>query len=206
MERKALSRHLINILKLIFAIILLPVTFGASIGFYSQLKIIEKPLGQNFFLGIVSFLIIYLFFYEPINIHRKGQRFVYIIFKFFSPIVKVTSFCLPIYTILLLLILLLTNSILEKNYYNGFIIFMIGFSFIFHLVFTAKALRSKESFFAYASYIFFMEMVYIFNIFLVAFGFNYLIDNFSFISFYHQTFAVAGNIYMIVIGQMFFVN
>ena len=200
------SRLVNDILKLAIAIILLPVVIGISFGFYSQLGMVEKAIRLNFFFGIFIFLLFYLFLYEPSDIHKKGQRLVQVIFRFFSPLVKVASFCLPIYTILFLLLFVFFSLILKTNNYNYFFAFLIGFSFIFHLVFTAKTLRSKDSFFMFANYMFFMELIYLFNVFLVAFGFHYLLNGFSFVEFYHQTFAVAKDIYVTVIDQLFFIK
>lgn len=201
-----MNSRLVNIVRLFLAIILLPVIVGVSVGFYSQLKNIDKALEINFFLGIFSFLFIYLFLYEPADIYKKGQDSVESVFKFFSPLVKFASFCLPIYTIIFLVIFLLANLIFKQGSYNNFIIFMVGFSFILHLVFTAKVLKSKEDFFEYVNYLFFIELIYLINVFLISFAFYYLLKGFSFVDFYNQALLVAKKIYLAVIKQMFFVR
>ena len=201
-----MSSRSIALLKIIFAFILVPVIMGVSAGLGFQLVAAGLGVAKNFFLGICAFLFLYLFVYEPCVVYRGGQRVVEVLFRFFSPLVKAAPFCLPIFTILIVFIFLGIALITKQPGSGSLFIFLIGFSLMFHLVFTAKALRAKNADYLHANYFFFIELIYFLNIFLVAFAFNYMVKGFSFIDFYQRTLSVAGNMYTALVAQLFLVR
>ncbi|MFC1593982.1 hypothetical protein ACFL38_01505 [Candidatus Omnitrophota bacterium] len=205
MEGKPLSENsnATNLLKFILAVMLLPVTIGISVSFYLQLEVAGAPVVHKVFAGILSFLFFYLFVGEPQALYQKGQAVVEGIFRVFAPLVKAASLCLPLYTLLFLATFVITSTGLQSSKYNSFLLFMIGFSFMFHCVFTAKALRSQQSDFLRAHYLFSIELVYIFNIIVISAAFNYLIKGFSFVDFLHRTWALAQYVYNGVFDQLF---
>ncbi|MBM3254920.1 MAG: hypothetical protein FJZ08_01280, partial [Candidatus Omnitrophica bacterium] len=91
-----------GIIKLALGVCLLPFVYSATRAFLNEGLALDKALATYFFSGVISFLIIYLFVYEPAIIYVRGQKILEAIFRFFTPLVKVAPYLLPIYTILLL--------------------------------------------------------------------------------------------------------
>ncbi|MDP2939413.1 MAG: hypothetical protein Q8O13_04950 [Candidatus Omnitrophota bacterium] len=199
-----MANKIISILKLIFAVLLLPIVIAISFSFYSQLNILENLTVSYFTWGIFSFLILYHLIWEPEIIFKKGQRIVEIIFKFFTPLVKIASFCLPIYTLLTLIIYLLLSLLTAelKNFVNYFI-FFVSFFLTMHIVFAAKSLKSRESDFLKANYFFAMELIYIVNLSIIAGAFNLIFWDFSFLDFFRLSCQNTQNIFLPIFNQLF---
>ncbi|MFH1656136.1 MAG: hypothetical protein ABH954_05985 [Candidatus Omnitrophota bacterium] len=198
-----MTRSIISVLKLILAILLLPVVIFASINFFAQLNLVGETIYDFFLWGIFSFLILYHFIYAPEYFYRKGQDGVLAVFKFFSPLVKIASFCLPIYTILFLIILGLDRLVFENINITRELCFLISFSLTFHMIFTASAFKTNTADTLRATYFFSMQMIYLVNLFIIAFCFHYFFENFSFIDFFNNAIRQTVEIYKLVFVQFF---
>ena len=192
-----------GIIKLILGVCLLPFVYSATMAFLNEGMALDKAANAYFFSGIIGFLIVYLFVYEPVIIYTKGQKILELIFRFFTPLVKVAPYLLPIYTILLLVFYPL-YTLLDKsaNPLKAFM-FLFGFSIAMHLVFSARSLRSKQGDFLKSNYIFGFSFVYILNIAILALGLSLFFAKFSFVNFCNQTFQLAQAVFSAVFRQLF---
>lgn len=197
------SNRLFGIIKFILGILLLPFVYSATAAFLNEGAALDETINNYFFGGIIGFLIIYLFIYEPVIIYARGQKIVETIFRFFIPLVKVAPYLLPIYTIILFLIYLIYSLIIKSGDSLKFFVFLFGFSIALHLVFSAKTLRSRQSDFLKANYIFGFSFVYIVNLAILAFELSILFDKFSFVNFCNQSFQIARGIFGAVFRQLF---
>src|SRR5512137_1634925 len=91
---------LMSVVKLLCGLTLLAFVYAGSRGFFTKFRLADAGLQTCFWSGIVSFIICYLFIYEPAAVYRKGQNILAFVFKFFAPMVKVAPFLLPIYSII----------------------------------------------------------------------------------------------------------
>ncbi|MFH0738794.1 MAG: hypothetical protein V2A59_02930 [Candidatus Omnitrophota bacterium] len=192
-----------GIIKLILGICLLPFVYSATRAFLNESSVLDKATSLYFYSGLVSFLVVYLFIYEPVIIYARGQKILEAIFRFFTPLVKVAPYLLPIYTILLLVLYpFYANFDKSANTLRIFML-LIGFSIALHLVFSAKSLRSKQGDFLKSNYIFGFSFVYIINIAILALGFSLFFAKFSFVNFCNQTFQIAQSIFSEGFKQLF---
>ncbi|HOX53986.1 MAG: hypothetical protein PHI86_03165 [Candidatus Omnitrophica bacterium] len=198
-----MSKNIIGIIKLIFAIIFVPIVVFCSISFFKQIHSVDREIYELFVWGIFSYLILHLFIYEPDIMFKKGQDMVSVVFRFFAPLVNVASFVLPIYTIFLLIAFSIIKLFFKDLNIAKQFIFLVSFTLTLHMVFCAKALKSKTDDVLKANYFFSMQLIYIVNLFIVAFSLSYFLNGFSFIDFYNNTFSEAVNIYNIVFSQLF---
>jgi len=194
----------LGILKFIIGILLLPVLVATSFSFYQQLVLLEKEILIYFIWGVVSYLILHLFIWEPAVIYRKGQRILGIIFRFFAPLVKFASYLFPIYTILIFILYSIISLFFKSKELLNYFMFLFGFSLTLHIIFSAKSLRSKQEDFLKSNYIFGFSFIYITNIVLFCFCLNLVFQRFSFLNFFNQTYSVSKDIYSAVFGQLFF--
>jgi len=169
----------------------------------NEFNTVEKLFQNYFWAGVISFIITYLFIYEPAIIYNKGQRLLGIVFNFFKPLVRVAPYLLPIYTIAIFIAYLIFSSALKTKESVGYFIFLFSFSLTLHLIFSAKSVRSKQGDFLKANYIFGFSFVYILDLTLLAFCLNIIFKEFSFVSFFNNSFQIGKNIVYAIFKQLF---
>ena len=200
-------QHIINrvlsVLKLVLGLCFLAFVYTGSVGFLQELKQADKRLQDDFWSGIITFVVIYLFFWEPAKVYLKGQKILTVLFKFFAPLVKFAPYVLPIYTIIIFALYPLAHMFSKDPLVTEYFIFFAGLTLALHLVMTAKTLRSKPGDFLKANYIFGFSLVYILNLLLVAICFQLILDKFSFYHFYQGAYAESQRIWHAVFKQIF---
>lgn len=197
------SHRALSIVKFIIGVCLLPFVYSVSVSFLNEFNIVEKLFQNYFWAGVISFIIIYLFVYEPAIIYNKGQRLLGIVFQFLKPLVKVAPYLLPIYTILIFIVYLIFSSAIKTKESIGYFIFFFSFSLALHLIFSAKSIRSKQGDFLKANYIFGFSFVYIIDLVLLAFCLNVIFKEFSFVNFFNNSFQTGKNIIYATFKQLF---
>ncbi|MBM3245948.1 MAG: hypothetical protein FJZ13_01280 [Candidatus Omnitrophica bacterium] len=197
------SRKVFSIVQLVIGIVLLPFIYTTTVAFIHEFSLIEEPLRNYFWAGLISFLVIYLFVWEPAIIYAKGQRLLALVFTFIKPMVKVAPFLLPVYTIILFILFGLASLLFKSAAVANYFVFSFGFSMGLHLVFSAKSIRSKQGDFLRANYIFGFSFIYILNIFLLIFCLNLFFEKISFVNFVNNSFQAAKDIFSAVFRQLF---
>ena len=109
-----ISNKVFDILKLVLGICFLPFVYSSSVAFLNQITYIDSSLQSYFWSGVVSFLLVYLFIFEPGWVYEKGHKLLEIVFSFFQPLVKVAPYLLPIYTIVLFIIYLVMAAFIKE--------------------------------------------------------------------------------------------
>jgi len=195
---------LLTLAKLILGLMLLPFIYSTSVAFFTALRLASRVALIYFFAGISTLLVVHLFVGELKIVYRAGQKILEIIFSFITPLVKVAPYVLPTYTIILFIIysivLLFTKSTEILHYF----VFFFGFSVSLHLVFSSRSLRTKRGDFLKANYIFGFCLIYLVNLILVATFLNLVIDKYSLITFFRNSFRVGENILVVILAQLFY--
>jgi len=198
------TRRLFIFTKLALGICLLPVVYCMTVAFLKQFSLVGKTLENYFWWGIVAFLVIYLFIWEPVKIYTRGQKILEWVFSFFKPLVRVAPYLLPIYTIIILI------AYWISTWFNSnllpYFIFLFGFSMALHLVFSAKTMRAKKEDSLKANYIFGFSLIYILNLVLLSLCLNAIFDKFSFVAFSIDSFQTAQDIFNAAFTQLFVIK
>ena len=198
-----ISGKIFSFIKLALGVCFLPFVYSISASFLNEFSLIDKPYQDYFWQGILTFLVIFLFVWEPAIIYAKGQKILEVIFKFFTPLVKVAPYVLPIYTIILFIFYKLFSIGIHSRWLVDYTVSLLGLSVAFHLVFSAKSIRSKKGDFLKANYIFGFSFIYITNILLLAFCFNLIFEKYSFVNFFNNSFGLGKNIFWSIFKQLF---
>lgn len=198
-----LSSKLFGVIKLILAVLILPFVYSSIVAFLNEFTGVDKYLQQIFWNGMIVFLAVYLFVWEPAVIYNKGHKLLEIMFSFFKPLVNVAPFLLPIYTILFFIIYGLLSLGVKSGWLIEYTLFLIGFSTILHLTFSAKTIRSKKGDFLKSNYVFGFSFIFILNLTLLAAGFSLIFRDFSFVNFCNINFNIARDIFYAVFKQLF---
>lgn len=198
-----LSGKAFGIIKFLLGVFLLPFVFSSSLSFLWQFWTIEKYLQNSFWWGIVSFLLIYLFVWEPAGVYNKGHRLLEIIFSFFKPLVKIAPYLLPIYTVVLFVVYAALSAVIKEAWLIKYCLFFAGLTVTLHLVFSAKTIRGKKGDFLKGNYIFGFSFIYILNIALLAFFLNLIFKEFSFVNFINASYINPKDIFYALFKQLF---
>ncbi|MCX7926742.1 MAG: hypothetical protein N2606_01170 [Candidatus Omnitrophica bacterium] len=200
-------RHIVNrvlsVIKLILGLCFLALVYTGSFGFLKELKNADPRLQRDFWAGVITFVLIYLFLYEPMPVYQKGQKILAFLFKFFAPLVKFAPYVLPIYTILACAFYPLVSLFWKEPAVLEYFIYFTGLSLAFHLIMTARTLKNRQDDFLKANYIFGFTLVYVLNLILVALLFQLLLDRFSFYRFWVSAFEESQRIWQAVFRQIF---
>lgn len=197
-----LSDKLFGIIKFILGVCLLPFVYSVTAALLGELSITSKFLQKDFWTGVVSFLLIYFFIWEPALIYAKGQKILEFVFTFFKPLVKVAPYLLPIYSLLLIVVYLIASAF-QPGWMLDYFVFLLGFTISLHLVFSAKSMRSKKGDFLKSNYLFGFSFIYILNLILLGACFMAIADKFSFVSFAKASYYGAHVIFKAVFKQLF---
>ncbi len=198
-----LSSKLFGVIKFILAVVMLPLVYASTVSFINEFGQLDRYLTQLFFNGIISFLVIYLFIWEPAGIYNRGHKLLEFMFSFFKPMVNVAPFLLPIYTIVFFIIYGLLALWIASDWLIQYTMFLTGFSAILHLTFAAKAIRTKKGDFLKANYIFGFSFIYTLELFLLALGFSLIFENFSLVNFCNTSFGIFKDIFLGAFNQLF---
>jgi len=198
-----LSSKAFGVIKFILGIALLPFVFSSVSSFLNEFGLVNKDLQTVFWNGVICFLVVYLFIWEPAVIYNKGHKLLGIVFSFFKPMVSVAPFLLPIYTIIFLFIYGFLSLWIGSSWLIEYTLFLIGVASILHLVFSAKTIRTKKGDFLKGNYIFGFSFILILNLALLAFGLSLIFKEFSFVNFCNVSFDIAKSIFRSVFKQLF---
>ncbi len=192
-----------DIIKLALGLSLLPFVYSLSAVFLEQIANIEFSLQRSFWAGVVAFVLIYLFIWEPVAVYNKGQRLMEIIFSFFQPLLKVAPYLLPIYTILLFILYAFLSLFIKYKWFIDGMMFLFGLSIALHLIFSDKSIRAKKGDLLKSNYIFGFSFIYIINIALISLCLNFMLKEFSFVNFCNEAYSIASSIFSVIFSQLF---
>lgn len=198
-----LSSKAFGIIKFILGVLFLPFVYSTVVSFLNELGGMDKNFQAIFWNGAICFLIVYLFIWEPLAIYNYGHKLLETVFSFFKPMVNVAPFLLPIYTLLIFIIYGLLSLVIKSSWLIEYTLFLVGFSAILHLVFSAKNIRTKKGDFLKGNYIFGFSFIFILNLSLLALGFNFIFKEYSFVNFCNVSFKIASGIFYAIFKQLF---
>jgi len=168
----------VRAIKLFCFILLLPVFLGLAKGFTSEVLNLPFPLGKLFFLGAGLYLTFHIFIVEPLKFYKKTQRFIQLIFGFFSPILRVSYYLIPFWALISLLVYLILTKLLHLNISSAVFFFITGFVFTMHITLVARIMRTDDIT-KFIDYLFIIIIVLVINIFFLAFNLKIYENTFS---------------------------
>ena len=202
----AMKKGSLSVLKLALGLSFMTFVYSSTIAFMGEFKNIDLKFQRPLWEGLVAFVVVYFFVWEPVKLYQKGQKILEVIFKFFAPLVKVAPYVLPIYTILLFCLYPLVYFFRPYDETTVYFVFLFGFSIALHLVFGAKSLRTKQNDFLKANYIFGFALVYIIDVLLFSLLLNLVFEKFSFVNFFNAAYRTSHEIIVAIIKQVFVLN
>lgn len=198
-----LLNRLLSVLKLFLGLTFLAFVYAGSNGFFKEFNLADRYLKNCFWWGLCGFIIAHFFIFETGILYQKGQKILSFVFKFFAPLVKVAPYVLPIYTVLIFASYPVFKIFWPSKDVAGVFVFLGGFSWALHVVYSAKSLRTKKGDFLKANYIFGFSLVYIIDLLLIALLLSFVVEQFSFVTFFQSSFQTAKFLFLDVFKQIF---
>ncbi len=203
---QGVTKKALSVLKLMLGLSFLTFVYSSTKAFVIEFRNVPVKFQDPLWEGIVAFVIVFFFVWEPVKFYQRGQKILEFVFKFTAPLVKVAPYVLPVYTILLFCLYPLANFFFPYDETLAYFMFMFGFTIALHLVFGAKSLRTKQSDFLKANYIFGFTLVFIIDVVLFGLCMNLLFEQFSFVNFMNTAFKVSHEIILAVVKQVLVLN
>lgn len=195
------------ILRFIISILLMPVCLIATISFYEGIFSIQdvSKSGLYFILGSLMYSIMHLLLFRLDFLyvfgHESMHAFATVCSGGKASKIKVSSkegsvktttpnffvmlapYMIPVYTVIIAIAYFILSFFIDITKYSGVFIFLIGFTLMFHLAYTAESIRQKQSDLIKTGYFSSISFIYIVNLVIVFLIMSLFFRDVSFIGF-----------------------
>jgi hypothetical protein len=201
-----LKDKLLSVFKFVLAILLLPFVIGVTAAFMRGVTSIDGLIASAFAWGVVAYLILHMMFYQPSQVFDAGKQMSEKALGFMPPVIKVTGFCIPFFTILAFVLYIPVSKFWDPRESFPSFIFLAAFAFTMHMVFTANALKGKSAGWLKENYLLSIFLIYIVNMTIIAVAFSFLVTDFSLGGFFTELRDASLGIFRAVFEQLFVVR
>lgn len=199
-----MQRIILNVLKFLGFVVLIPTIVAITQSIYQEMSTLNLFYHKIFSLGITVYVFLYFFVYDFAPVFTYGQSLLGQIFKLFGGGAQKFHYIFPIFTILLLAFYYIYNSIGKLSVVYGTITsFMIAVTFAMHIIMTAAEMYDGDADPFKPSYAFWMSVVYLANIAVLAILFSIVFPKFDFMDFFNSTVKLASRYYSLVWNHLF---
>ena len=215
------------ILRFIISILLMPVCVIVTISFYEGIFAIKgvSQSGLYFILGALIYSIMHLLLFKLDFLYVFGHESMHALVTFCSGgkassmkvsgkggsvktttpnfFVMLAPYLVPAYTVIIALAYFILSFFIDITKYSGAFIFLIGFTLMFHLAYTAESIRQKQSDLIKTGYLFSLSFIYIANLTIVFLIMSLFFKDVSFIGFISDVYEKTKFFYWSFWKQLF---
>lgn len=197
----------IKVFRFIVSILLIPACIAVTTSFYKGIISIKhiSESGLLFILGALAYSVLHLVLFKLDFLYVLGHELMHAIATLFSggkivgikisgregslrtttpnAFVMLVPYLIPGYTILIAILYFLSSFFTDVTKSSGLFIFLVGFSLMFHLAYTAQSIRDKQSDLLKTGYLFSISFIYIVNLVIVFATITILFKGVSFLDF-----------------------
>jgi len=190
-----MANVVLSILKLVLAILLIPVVWVTVIESHGYVMSFPGAYSEFFLWGGFVFLMCYLFFYQFWGVYEFGQKIIAGLFVFLTPINGFVAKLIPCYLTAVMLAFYVTNHFLGITSYDHYFMFFSGFTLTMHLILCAQDLQDHEKLLIKPAYLFSMMVVFTAVALVTVLLFNLAFNKFIISDFVYTIAVKAGEIY-----------
>ena len=218
---------IIRIVRFIISILLLPACVAITENFYKGILSIKtiSEVGFLFILGALSYAILHLILFKLDFLYVLGHEVMHAITALFSGgkvkemkvsakggsvkttrsnfLVALAPYLCPSYTVFMAIVYFSLSFFMDVTKYSPHFIFLIGFTLMFHLAYTAESMRQKQSDLVETGYLFSISSIYIVNLAIVFAIISLLFKDASFLDFLSGTYEKTKLFYYSFWKQLF---
>lgn len=177
--------------KFLLGIALLPACWGASLGFYSCLLRQEPFIKAQwpFLAGMVAYTLVFSVFQQPIRTYVFGHELSHALWVWFfrgkvkgfavgkeggkvettksNFLIALAPYFFPVYSVLLILLYLIARSFWPLQPYFKIFVFLLGFSWAFHVIMTVFAMAKDQEEVRETGVTFSLAFIYLLNVLIL---------------------------------------
>jgi len=216
-----------GLLKEAIGIVFAPALISITRSFYQELTNVNTltAASKYFLFGLAAYVFLYIVFFKMDYLYVFGHEFVHAISVWIfggrvltfnvkkksgsitstksNIFVDLAPYLVPIYTILIAVVYLIVSSFWGARLFLKHFIFLLGFSFCFHLVMTVDKMKIKQPDFLKLGYFNSLILIYFVNVIMLSLFFGILFSNFSFGYFLNSFLFDTKEIYIDIFDQLF---
>lgn len=198
-----------------------------TISFYNGIFKIKdvSESGLYFILGALLYSIVHLLLFRLDFLYVFGHESMHAVATFLSGgkasnmkvsnkegsvktttpnfFVMLAPYLIPIYTVIVALLYFIFSFYIDITKYTGLFIFLIGFTLMFHLTYTAESMRQKQSDLVKPGYLSSISFIYIINLIIAFLIISLLFKEASFIDFISEVYEKTKDFYFYFWKQLF---
>lgn len=192
----------VQVIKLFCILILIPLVIGFVIGLIEQIGKLAAIYAHSLYWGIAIYLLFHILINEPVKFYKRTQRFIQVIFGFFSPLFKVTYYIIPFWVIVIIGFFVLLCEVFNIEYLVPLFFFLSGFLFTMHIVMVAK-ISKVDKIHKIIDYLFIILLVIIINIFFFGLNLKLYSSEFSVLAVGQRGLETGMSLVKAIWGQLF---
>ncbi len=216
---------MMRIVKLVVGILAIPVMFGVTYAFYTNIVTVSQLSGiLNYFVwGVVSYVFLHVLFYKPTFVYVLGHEAVHAAFAWAmggkinsftvnkeggsvstdksNTFIELSPYFVPIYAIILMVIYFVISYSYKIN--GAVFVYLIGFALAFHVIMTIEVMKTRQPDILKSGYLFSIVFVYVLNIIIIALLFSLMFRSFSAKHFFADSWNATKMVYEVVLRQLF---
>ena len=181
-----MNEGLVTLIKVILAVLLLPILWACGVVFHGHITSFSGAYGEFFLWGMFGFLILFLFFYQFWGVYEFGQKITTNLFQFTFPVGRIIVRIVPFYLTVILLLYYVTVNLLGIKVSDHYFMFFSGFAFTMHILLTAQDLQQQEKAFIKPAYLLMMGIVTVLMVFVTVLLFDLVFMEFTFPEFFKR--------------------
>ena len=186
-----------DVFKFALAVILLPLVVACVVVFNEHLSVLSNFSEIMFRLGMISFLVSFLFVFQFMPFFDVSYKFIGTIFELISPVNKFIANITPAYFLFVSVFLFISNSFFRNAHYNDFLMFFAGLGLAMHILCSAKSLQGNENELWKPDYYLSMVAVLIFSSLISVLLLDLCLREFTFPDFCKDLFFAAKKFYIL---------
>ena len=216
-----------RVLRFFCSLLLIPVCVAITENFYREIIHIKSLSGPGliFILGALAYSVLHLILFKLDFLYVLGHELMHALTTLFSGgrvlnvsvsatggsvktttpncLVILAPYIVPAYTVFIAIIYFILSFFIDVTRYSSLFIFLIGFTLMFHLAYTAQSIREKQSDLIKAGYLFSISFIYITNILIVFSIVSLLFRDASFFDFLSGSYERSKEFYYYFWKQLF---
>lgn len=216
-----------NLLKDAIAIVFVPALISITGSFYQELTNVNTltSASKYFLFGLTAYVFLYIVFFKMDYLYVFGHEFVHAISVWIfggrvlsfnvkkksgsitstksNIFVDLAPYLVPIYTILIAIAYLTVSSFWGARLFLKQFLFLLGFSFCFHLVMTVDKMKVKQPDFLRLGYFNSLILIYFVNVLMLSLFLGILFPAFSFGYFLNSFLFDTKELYIGLFDQLF---
>lgn len=190
-----------GIIKFLLSVILLPVVVGATKAFCGEL-FAAKEIYHLFTCGVVTYVVMHLFFVNFQGVYQSGQKIFSDGLKFSPFLSSFLPLALPLFPVILMVIFFICSKFFSMKEWEPYFIFFTGMTFAMHLILTAQIIRDEDGGIFKAHYFFIMSLGFVLNLVILASLLDLNFTSFSFMNFFDKSVENVESIYLYIYHRL----